>query len=452
MSRFVAFDRVVAAFFCLCLLLGGASAQGHGANVLLQVLAALLIGYCVSRPVLGGEALPRTLRWFWLATAVLAVLPLIPLPPPIWANLPGRAPLAADYALVGLDVPWRPLSFSPWDSLASLTWWLPATALFIAMRRSDGPSAELVARCTIGIAVASIALSAVQRSGGGLYPYSITNYGVGVGFFANANHQATFLLSALCLLAGLYVHRRRSNVRAATLRLDRIVFAALAVLLATGVVLSNSLAGLGLLLPALIGGLILVRDRQEKASKIGALLAVGVTLALLVAYATGLLESELSANEGSGLNRLMFNTISLRAALDFAPFGTGLGTFELIYRLYEDPAAVGTTFVNHAHNDLAELLVETGVLGLACLALFLTWWARRTIAVWTARARLPFPAAASLLTVIVMAHSLVDYPLRTAAMSCVFFVAVALMLRSAQDRDGRHRRTHRATSHVMAQI
>jgi hypothetical protein len=44
------------------------------------------------------------------------------------------------------------------------------------------------------------------------------------------------------------------------------------------------------------------------------------------------------------------------------PFGTGLGTFLPVYATVEKDENVSFAFANRAHNDLAEVLLETGIL------------------------------------------------------------------------------------------
>ena len=56
--------------------------------------------------------------------------------------------------------------------------------------------------------------------------------------------------------------------------------------------------------------------------------------------------------------------------------GSGLGTFEKVYRMAEDPAKVDRYYVNHAHDDYLELAVETGLPGIILMLLFLGWWGR----------------------------------------------------------------------------
>jgi O-antigen ligase len=84
-------------------------------------------------------------------------------------------------------------------------------------------------------------------------------------------------------------------------------------------------------------------------------------------------------------------------------------------------------YMNHVHSDYIELALETGIPGLLVLALFLLWWVRRTVSIWKADEPDYFARAATIASAGILAHSLVDYPLRTAAMSAVFAMCCALM-------------------------
>jgi O-antigen ligase len=84
--------------------------------------------------------------------------------------------------------------------------------------------------------------------------------------------------------------------------------------------------------------------------------------------------------------------------------------------------------VNHAHSDVVEIVLETGVPGLLLILGFLLWWSRRAFSIWMLDERPdPFARAAVIASAAVIAHSFVDYPLRTAAISSVFAVCLALM-------------------------
>jgi O-antigen ligase len=96
--------------------------------------------------------------------------------------------------------------------------------------------------------------------------------------------------------------------------------------------------------------------------------------------------------------------------------------------------------MNHVHGDYIELALETGLPGIVLILLFLLWWGRRTVAIWRAVEPDHFARAATIASAAILAHSLVDYPLRTAAISAVFALCCALMAEArAKTRRSRRR-------------
>lgn len=442
----IGFNRATATLVYLAavLLLGGASAAGFSGNLALQLAGAVLIAWTLwgTAP---GSALRTDLKPFGLALVVLALVQFLPLPPALWQMLPGREALARGYDLIGADLPWMTLSLAPWKSLASLAWWIPALALFIAMRADGAPGARQAIGVVAAVAAVSAVLGMLQRGVGTGYLYLVTNYGEGPGFFANSNHQGSFLLVALALWGGylamdLAAARglRRSRLSAIGWQL------AVTGLLAFSVIVSGSLACAALLLP--VGLLTFLNVRADLRVPVGWIVIAAV--ALVAGFAAFLLfgpvANDLTAKGTvEGISRQDFLLTGLKPLADFAPFGTGLGTFQDIYRWYEDPARIGTTFVNHAHNDLLELLIETGLFGLVALVLFLRWFVPRAFDLWRSERGHSVALGASIAIGAVLAHSLVDYPLRTAAMSGLIALCCVLMVRPMEA--ARSRRRHRET-------
>jgi O-antigen ligase len=119
---------------------------------------------------------------------------------------------------------------------------------------------------------------------------------------------------------------------------------------------------------------------------------------------------------------------SAKALRDFMPWGSGLGTFSKVYHFYEDPARVANVYVIHAHNDYVELALETGVPGMLLMIAALAWWARASWRGWRYVEAGPYAKAASIASAAILAHSIVDFPLRTAAVSAVFAICLALLV------------------------
>ncbi|MFM6933006.1 MAG: O-antigen ligase family protein [Novosphingobium sp.] len=445
------------AYLVLVLVLGGASAAGDVGNVFLQLLGAGLIGWSLIDR--GAEGAVHTgLRGFAVALALLMAVQFVPMPPGLWQHLPGRDTVHQGFALIGAPAPWLTLSLNPWHSLASFTWWIPAAALFLSMRTSGAPLSRYVIAMVAAVAVLSVVFGGLQTTAGAFYFYEITNFGEGPGFFANSNHQGSFLLCVLALWGCWAIGETRGAVVGAK-GLDgaRAVYSGVALLLVVGVVVSGSLACQLLLVPVLAALALVVKPDLRVPLLfvlVGGLLVLGGIGAFLL---YGPAENDLLVKGVlPGISRQEFLVTGLKILGDFAPFGSGSGTFVELYRWYEDPAQVSTTFVNHAHDDLLELLIETGIFGLAALAAFLIWFVPRAWRLWSGARRNVVPLAASMVIATELLHSLVDYPLRTAAMSSLVAIACVLMVRPADPPRSRSRRGHRPrtgqSSREMMQI
>jgi O-antigen ligase len=131
-------------------------------------------------------------------------------------------------------------------------------------------------------------------------------------------------------------------------------------------------------------------------------------------------------------NRLDFWPTVWTAAQAYFPWGAGLGTFKEAYELVEPLGALRALFVNHAHNEYLEVMIEAGLPGLLLVSAVLIWVGRVSWRVWLSPGGHPASARlASICLVLVILHSLVDYPARTMAISILFAAASALVVRSA---------------------
>ncbi|GAA4720357.1 O-antigen ligase family protein [Sphingomonas lutea] len=424
-------------YLLMCLTLGG-SAQGIWTNVLLQLTGVAIIAWSALAPPsepLTGKA--RALAWLALAALIVVVLQLIPLPAAIWSGLGGRAGLAADFRILGQPLPAMSLSLTPHDTIATVLRAIPAVAMYCAVVRLRAYRGTWLALALILATLAAILLGVLQVAGGedgtsSWYFYPQSSFGLAVGFFANANHMGQLLVVSLPFIAALFVaaRGRKTQQRAGIAA----VLVGVALVVAVGIALNRSAAALILAVPAAGASLMLLPRARNMvrgwAVPVLALLAVAAGAVALGPVGDRMLGSSVSVSARAEMART-----TIAAAREFLPFGSGLGTFRPVYRYYEDPDTTDRVATNHAHNDYLELALELGLPGILLIVAFLGWWALTAGGVWRSAASSPFARAAAIASAAILLHSLVDYPLRTAALGAVFAMCLGLMTVALRKRE-----------------
>ena len=332
-------DGLIPAYLLLCLVLGGASAAGLWANMLLQLLAIPIILWSLLSPP-ATPLSPPARRLTLLAGLVVALIAvqLIPLPPFLWSVLPGREATVEGYRMLGVELPWLPISLAPYHSLSSALWLLPALAVLLGMLRL-GFNREWLAWSIVLIAAVSLPLGLVQVTAGSIfYLYEISDFGLYTGLFANAAHLALLLLVALPFLVALYMGAAaRARGEKALYREKLIVLMALLAVVA-GIILSATLVGLALAIPVGLGCLCIWLRRKRRISRMWVLPIALTALAFagvasFTSFQNRFVWEETIAGPDS---RHPAVGASIGAAIDFQPTGSGIGTFADIYRRYED--------------------------------------------------------------------------------------------------------------------
>jgi O-antigen ligase len=387
------------------------------------------------------------MRWalvFCLLLTALPLVQLIPLPPMLWAALPARPAEAAAFPLLNRDLPWMPISVSPtatWLSLLSL---IPPIAIFLGTVLLGYRQRRLLSLVLSGFGIISVFLGLAQIAQGpssSLRFFDYTNDTEAVGFFANRNHFAALLYCLMLFAAAWAVSVSFGNHR--ELRGPKIIatvasFTVLVALIAAQA-MARSRAGLGLTIVALFGAFALAfvgQARESTGTLATKLLAAAITLALVFGVQFALYRIlERFAIDPLADGRVVYARITAEAAKSFIPLGAGEGTFVPVYAGFEKPQDTSAdTFANRAHNDFVEGLLESGIVGIVLLALFLAWFVRASLRAW--RRPVPniphidrlLPLAATIVAGLLLAHSFADYPLRTAAMMGIFAFASALLI------------------------
>lgn len=418
---------------------GGSSRDDVLATMLIRALAVILLAACVAfRPDSEAGALRETLFFPGIVAALIAIQ-LVPLPHMLWSALPGRDFYDVE-AQFGLPAaPWRPISLTPDLTLNALLALLPPAAAAAAMLLAGSEARIRMIGLFALIAALSAVLGLAQMGAGDgtvLRYYEITNEGSPVGIFANRNHQAAFLVCAMPLAAGwaaLYRDERSAGGR---------LFAAalLAGLVLIVVPLSGSRSGVLLALLGVFGALAVYMQSRARSrgafrggwrfwAPVGGFLVLLAGALVFLSSRSQAIERLLATNTVDEQRLAWFGPLS-DLALRFMPIGAGYGSFAAVFRQFEPHELLATTYVNEAHNELLQIVIEGGVPALLLLGVFLFWWGRRSLAVWTSGSRSPEALAArvgSLVIAILLISSLADYPLRT-PFGAVFFAVACVWL------------------------
>lgn len=420
-----------AVLLVFCFAFGGAS-QNHALRLALVELVSLPLLVLASSRVLAAGSW-REHRFSLLLLAALVALPLIqliPLPPALWSGLPSRDQMVIALRLAGLEPGWAPLSMNPdrtWGSTLALA---PPAAMFLAVLCLSQLQRSRLVQICIAAAVGGVLLGAAQLASGGdgLYLWNWTGAGSITGFFANRNHLASFLLVVLpfAIVTGAATLRRRARKGAA------LWFGALfAGLVVVALAAIRSRAGISLFPPVMMISLLaawIAAGRGRPGP--GLLVMVGAVGAALTAVVLLALPPIL-ARFDQETPEIRFERWPLVAetAQTYLPLGSGIGSFDAVYRSVEPLKDLDGTFFNQAHNEYLETWLEAGWPGIALILAFFIWYARRSWSAWKAPPSRDgdMQRAASIGIGVLLLHSVGDYPLRTVALAAVFALCCGLL-------------------------
>jgi O-antigen ligase len=296
-----------------------------------------------------------------------------------------------------------------------------------------------------GAALAAFALLQGISSNGKLYWMRQPRSGGWIyGPYVNHNHYAGLMemLVPIPLIVSL--------TRLAPPKVRAVAAAAAAVMIGT-IFLSGSRGGmLAIVAELIILAVLLVRQKRSLRTAIG----IGVFLALVAGLLVWIGGGELSqriATAGPGHSELSsdirtyINRDGLRMFLKKPVLGWGLGTFPVVYPEFR--TFYTNFFVNEAHNDYLQLLVEMGALGFATMVWFVvTLYGRafKKIKNWPTE----ISGAVTLASVLglsgILVHSAVDFNLQIPANAALFYVLCTVAASEPFVKPARKRRAVRS--------
>jgi O-antigen ligase len=206
----------------------------------------------------------------------------------------------------------------------------------------------------------------------------------------------------------------------------RVLVAFCAVLMASTIFLSGSRGGmLAFVLEMVLFAALTLGKRRSPRIALGSIAVCVLVLAFLVFLGKGQVLGRLG--DLSPGARLDMTKDSLRMFFHRPVWGWGLGTFPTVYPSYR--SFYTNLFVNEAHNDYAQLLVETGLLGFGLMLWFLICLYRHGLPT-SRRWEFKWDGAVSLAALLgctgILLHSFVDFNLQIPANAALFYVLCGL--------------------------
>jgi hypothetical protein len=411
--------------FCALLVMlqfaGGASRGEMFGQVIVRgaawlvLIVAILFG---NRPDLRAG---RPVVLLLAAAVVLAVVQLIPLPPSLWTALPGRDLIVQAAGLVGEPQPWRPWSIVPAATAnAASSLIVPIAALWLTLSLGEEERGRLPG-LLLCFVLASTLVGLVQISSFTFdNPLINETPGTVSGTFANRNHFALHLAMGCALALAWAFGSGRAHPSRGAVGLVIVLLFLLAILV------SGSRAGMLLGCLGVVMGFLLSVGRIRQAvaryprwvfpalTAGGAAIIAFLVLISVAADRAVSIDRLFAADPGQDMRTRGLDTV-LSMTGRYFPFGTGLGTFDPMFRIHEPFHLLKPTYFNHAHNDFLEIVMDAGLPGLVLLVAALGWWGWASARAWRAGSgpETALPKLGSAMLLLVLVASVVDYPART---------------------------------------
>lgn len=381
---------------------------------------------------------------------LLTVLQLIPLPPSVWHSFAGREAVSQIDDAVGLQQVWRPLTLTPtrtWNALGGLL--VPGVGLLLGV--CLGASSKVLLQLIAGLGVLNAFLGLMQLMSGRfspLYLYEVTNRGGVVGIFANENHAAIFAACSMLVLTKLGLTARANR----NTRWENLLYPSAFSLILLTALMGGSRAGFAAALGAVLisfGMLLLaprlrrdrsvvdpIRDWVERHPRLMVLLPFVIIVMTVMLFITlGRAAAFADFLEGDSFADLRWSLWPVLGDMVRTHwlFGTGFGSFEQVYKMYEPVELLMPRYVNQAHNDWVQLLIEGGVVAGFLLSAVLMW----LVVSISRMARVRSHRATALfwfgIFAILGGASLIDYPIRTPIFQVVGIWLLLALSRNCSD-------------------
>lgn len=381
----------------LSVLIGGGTASGLYTDAVIEVAAIVAAAAIVSRP--SEHGIPRSALWLLALGLAVFCFQIMPLPAALLSGLRPEVLLANPW-LSG-ETGLRFVSVGVGRTIECLLYFVAMAAFFLSVTRLRPDQVYgLLPFFLMGVICNGLA-AAIQYSLSdtvaiqGLLPFTIN-----AGLFANQNHFSALLFVSIPFV--VYYGLFRGHLLSGSLGLITLLL----LLLAAG-----SRAGILIGLAITIISVVFLSAR----SRLGGdgIPAVFIGLSLYTIGAWTKIDAEVV---DPAFGRAEFARTTIAGIEENWATGVGFGSFPKVYQIYEKGEMIFKPYVNHAHNDYLELALEGG----APVVFLVAAYSVLLFAFSLAARRDPLQKMAFLSVSFLLVHSLVDYPMRTAALAMTF--------------------------------
>ena len=425
-----------AVFLALMLLSGGISQPSQSMVYVHTIAGSVMLVLSLLRLATRGFPSGLAKMGSCLAAAGLGLVlaQLIPLPFSLWNYLPDHLLALKNLELLGQTPGAMPLSLTPEHTSAIAISILPPLAGFfgaltISPRQFMMCGLVVIACTTIGVIFSLLQIAQGANSIFYLYEPEPT---LGIGTFNNRNFFAAQVYTAI-IFVGIVFAQLRQN-RSGRLISETLFAVVLVGILLAGLALTGSRSGILFAMVAIPAGLVVAQIRPADGTGLrrsSAVIVATLVGIFIVAQSSMLGLLRLATNDVVEKSRLLIFERSLPVLAHTFPTGSGFGSFVPMYQLFETPRMITPYIVNHAHNDWLEIAIEGGLPSILLEAAFLILILFLFLKIWRpsdAGQLMPFQRGCVVAALLLMAHSLVDYPLRTPAMMTFFAFCCAVIL------------------------
>lgn len=414
------------------------------ALLLLELLSLGLLASLIFQPAFLKQ-LSLPFRAGLLMMVFLPVVQLIPIPLSLWQQLPGYEVYAAAFDASGIPLDGaRPLSLVPSMTEFSALALIPPLAVFLCAIGLETRRIRSLVYIFIGVATFQALLGLAQYGDGpdSVFRLAGVQTASATGTYVNRDHLAGLIEMALpislALLAGMLgrTHGARQHARTLMLKLgglvrryfnQTLINGFVAIILMVGLIFTQSRTGVALMMIILLLSAIAFALRLGGRNVYGVLGSVGA-LSIVAALEVGLVPVLSRFTDSDPLKdaRWSIYESTSRAIIEFFPAGGGVGAFNQVFLRFH-PADIIGHFVNRAHNDYLEWVVEGGLIAVILIIGFLLIYFRRWLHLlrpgeWSSFHFVQVGAGIGMLAL--MLHGLIDFNLHIPA-NQIYFALIA---------------------------